>query len=388
MNSRHLPASRHPLSVAAASLLVLALTACSKPAEPEAPIRAVRTVVLKDAGGLIDREFSSEVKARTETRLSFRVAGKVTQRFAELGQTVKAGQTLAQLDATDLRLTQDAARAGLTAAQVQVAQAQADFKRYQDLRAQGFISQAELERHQTHLRAAEASMAQARAQLGVQGNQAAYGTLSATASGIITAVTVEPGQVVAPGEPVLTLAHDGARDVVFSVPEDMGAAVRPLVGKASAIKVRRWGTEKWVPATIREMAAAADPNSRTLLVKADVGPHPDFTLGQTATVALSVAPRVRDGVHVPLHALVEHQGRSSVWLLDPASMTVKQQDVVTSEVNGNMMHVAAGLKPGQEVVTAGVHVLMPGQKVRRLVEPGAVAAAPAGTSLPAAKAAP
>lgn len=388
MNSRHLPALRHPLSVAAASLLVLALTACSKPAEPEAPIRAVRTVVLKDAGGLIDREFSSEVKARTETRLSFRVAGKVTQRFAELGQTVKAGQTLAQLDATDLRLTQDAARAGLTAAQVQVAQAQADFKRYQDLRAQGFISQAELERHQTNLRAAEASMAQARAQLGVQGNQAAYGTLSATASGIITAVTVEPGQVVAPGEPVLTLAHDGARDVVFSVPEDMGAAVRPLVGKASAIKVRRWGTEKWVPATIREMAAAADPNSRTLLVKADVGPHPDFTLGQTATVALSVAPRVRDGVHVPLHALVEHQGRSSVWLLDPASMTVKQQDVVTSEVNGNMMHVAAGLKPGQEVVTAGVHVLMPGQKVRRLVEPGAVAAAPAGTSLPVAKAAP
>jgi RND family efflux transporter MFP subunit len=231
-------------------------------------------------------------------------------------------------------------------------------------------------------------MAQARAQLGVQGNQASYGTLSATASGIITAVTVEPGQVVAPGEPVLTLAHDGARDVVFSVPEDMGAAVRPLVGKVSAIKVRRWGTDKWIPATIREMAAAADPNSRTLLVKADVGPRPDFTLGQTATVALSVAPRVRDGVHVPLHALVERQGRSSVWLLDAASMTVKQQDVVTSEVNGNMMHVSAGLKPGQEVVTAGVHVLMQGQKVRRLVEPGAVAAAPAGTTLPAAKAAP
>jgi len=367
-----------------ASVSLLALGACSKPPEVETPVRAVRTLVLKDAGGLIDREFSGEVKARTETRLSFRVGGKVTQRLVDLGQPVRAGQALALLDATDLRLSQDAARAGLAAAQVQVNQAQADFKRFQDLRAQGFISQAELERHQTTLKAAEASAAQARAQLSVQGNQAAYSSLNATAAGVVTLVSVEPGQVVAPGEPVLTVAHDGPRDVVFAIPEDMGTAVRPLVGKMNAIKARRWGTDVWVPATIREMAAAADPASRTLLVKADVG-RADVSLGQTASVAISVAPRIQAGVHVPLQALVEQQGRSAVWVLDSASMTVKQQPVSTGEVNGNVVLVASGIKPGQEIVTAGVHVLTAGQKVRRLLDASAAtpAAATAAASKPA-----
>jgi multidrug efflux system membrane fusion protein len=383
MNSRHFPASSPRWALLIASVSLLALGACSKPPEVETPVRAVRTLVLKDAGGLIDREFSGEVKARTETRLSFRVGGKVTQRLVELGQPVRAGQALALLDATDLRLSQDAARAGLAAAQVQVNQAQADFKRFQDLRAQGFISQAELERHQTTLKAAEASAAQARAQLSVQGNQAAYSSLNSTAAGVVTLVSVEPGQVVNPGEPVLTVAHDGPRDVVFAIPEDMGNAVRPLVGKMNAIKARRWGTEVWVPATIREMAAAADPASRTLLVKADVG-RADVSLGQTASVAISVAPRIQAGVHVPLQALVEFQGRSAVWVLDSASMTVKQQPVSTGEVNGNVVLVASGIKPGQEIVTAGVHVLTSGQKVRRLLDASAAAAtATAAASKPA-----
>jgi multidrug efflux system membrane fusion protein len=374
MNSRHFPASSPRWALLIASVSLLTLSACSKPPEAEAPVRAVRTLVLKDAGGLIDREFSGEVKARTETRLSFRVGGKVMQRLVELGQPVRAGQALVLLDATDLRLSQDAARAGLAAAQVQVNQAQADFKRFQELRAQGFISQAELERHQTTLKAAEASAAQARAQLSVQGNQAAYSSLNATAAGVVTLVTVEPGQVVNPGEAVLTVAHDGPRDVVFAIPEDMGNAVRPLVGKMNAIKARRWGTEVWVPATIREMAAAADPASRTLLVKADVG-RADVSLGQTASVAISVAPRIQAGVHVPLQALVEFQGRSAVWVLDSASMTVKQQSVVTGDVNGNVVMVASGIKPGQEIVTAGVHVLTAGQKVRRLLDASAAASA-------------
>jgi multidrug efflux system membrane fusion protein len=152
----------------------------------------------------------------------------------------------------------------------------------------------------------------------------------------------------------------------------------------NAIKARRWGTEVWVPATIREMAAAADPASRTLLVKADVG-RADVSLGQTASVSISVAPRIQAGVHLPLQALVELQGRSAVWVLDGASMTVKQQPVVTGDVNGNVVLVASGIKPGQEIVTAGVHVLTAGQKVRRLLDASAVtpAAATAAASKPA-----
>ncbi len=350
-----------------ASLLVLlALAACDKAPPPAPTVRAVRTLVINEAGGTLSREFSGEVKARVESRLGFRVPGKLTQRPVALGQTVRAGQVLAQVDAADLRLTQEAARAALTAAQAQATQGQADLKRFQDLRNQGFISAAQLEHVQTSTKAAEAALAQARAQAAVQGNQASYGTLTADASGIITAVDAEPGMVVAAGQSVVTLAHDGPRDVVFAVPEDMGPAVRALVGKAGALKVRRWGTDQWVSATVREMAAAADSVTRTLLVKADVAGM-EASLGQTATVALSVPSKAPQGLHLPLHALVEHQGRSAVWVLAPDTMTVQPQPVRTAEVNGNTVLVAAGLKPGQEVVTAGVHVLVPGQKVKRLI---------------------
>ena len=367
--------SRQFLAFGGVASLLAVLAGCQPAKAPESPVRAVRTLVISDTGGALDREFSGDIRARTETRLSFRLPGKITARQVELGQSVRPGQTLAQIDATDLRLNQQASQAGLSAAEATAVQAAADLKRFQDLRAQGFISAAELDRHVTSNKNAQAQLTQARAQASVQGNQAAYGTLTATAAGVITSVDAEPGQVVSAGQPVVTLAQDGPRDVVFSVPEDMGPTVRPLVGKTGALKVRRWGSDQWAPATIREMAAATDPNTRTFLVKADVN-RLDAALGQTATVALAVPSRLQGGgVQLPLNALVEQGGKSAVWVLDPKSMTVARQPVVTAEVNGNIILVAAGLRPGQEVVTAGVHVLTQGQKVRRLQVSAAASAA-------------
>ncbi|HIV69928.1 MAG TPA: efflux RND transporter periplasmic adaptor subunit [Candidatus Aquabacterium excrementipullorum] len=367
--------SRQALAFGGVASLLVLLAGCQPAKAPEAPLRAVRTQVISETGGALDREFSGDIRARTESRLSFRVPGKITARQVDLGQSVRPGQTLAQIDATDLRLNQEAAKAGLSAAEATAVQAAADLKRFQDLRAQGFISAAELDRHVTSNKNAQAQLTQARAQANVQGNQAAYGTLTATAAGVITSVDAEPGQVVSAGQPVVTLAHDGPRDVVFSVPEDMGPTVRPLVGKTGALKVRRWGSDQWSPATIREMAAATDPTTRTFLVKADVN-RLDAALGQTATVALAVPSRLQGGgVQLPLNALVEQGGKSAVWVLDPKSMTVARQPVVTAEVNGNIILVAAGLRPGQEVVTAGVHVLTQGQKVRRLQVSAAASAA-------------
>lgn len=355
--------------------LLLALVACSKaPPAPE-PVRAVRTLVLSETGGVVDREFSAEIRARIESRLSFRVPGKVLRRQVELGQAVKPGQVLAQLDPQDLTLTQESARAGLAAAEATAAQAAADFKRFNELKSQGFISAAELDRHSTTLKSAEASLRQARAQAGVQGNQATYATLTANASGVITAVDAEPGQVVNAGTPVLTLAQDGPRDALFSVPEDMAPTMRALLNKAGAIKVRRWGTQEWLPAKIREVSAATDSVTRTFLVKADVG-QGAYELGQTATVALSTPVRFAGGLRVPLQALVELNGRSAVWVLDGANMTVKAQPVVTADVTGNIVIVANGLKAGQEIVTAGVHVLKSGQKVKRYQTALDLAAAP------------
>jgi RND family efflux transporter MFP subunit len=359
-----------PIALVAGAMLA----ACAKTEPAPEPVRAVRTMTVASDSAGATHVYAAEVKSRTESRLGFRVGGKVTQRHVNLGDSVKRGQVLAQIDGQDLRLGQDAARAALQAAQVNYEQAGADFKRFKDLRDQGFISAAELERRETVLKSAHAQAAQARAQAGVQGNQAGYASLVADAAGVITGVDAEPGTVVAPGTPVLRLAHDGPRDVVFSVPEDKIAEVRALAGKAGALKVKLWGNgSEVIAATVREIAAAADPVTRTFLIKADVG-NPAVRLGQTAAVAIET-PKLAGVTKLPLTAVMSQQGKTAVWLVDKATMTVKPQPIQVAGAEGNTVVVAAGLQPGQVVVTAGVHVLTPGLKVKFYGEPATVVAA-------------
>jgi RND family efflux transporter MFP subunit len=314
------------------------------------------------------REFAAEVRPRVESRLSFRVPGKVVERSAEVGQQVRVGQILARLDPQDLKLSQEAARAALSSAQAQLDVAETEFKRFVTLRDQGFISGAELERREASLKSARAAVEQARAQLNVQSNQSGYASLVADASGVITAVEAEPGMVVAAGTPVLRLAHDGPRDAWFSVPEDRVDALRALRGGKGQLTVRLWGGEArtW-PATVREVAAAADPATRTFLVKADLGPAP-VSLGQTATVVVP-GPSVSPALLLPLTALFEQGGKTQVWVLDRANMTVQLRAVQALAPQGNQVAIAAGLQPGETIVTAGVHTLSPGQKVTLYVEP-------------------
>ena len=356
-----------------ALVAVILLSACSRPEPAPEPVRAVRTVIVATESAQGVQEFAAEVRARTESRLGFRVGGKMTRRSVEIGQRVKVGQVLAELDPADLRLGVAAAAAATRAAQVNVDLAEADYRRYKDLRDQGFVSSAELERRETTLKAARAQLEQARAQAGVQGNQADYSVLKAPAAGVVTAVEAEPGTVLATGATVVRLAHDGPRDVVFSVPEDAVAAMGPLQGKSGALRVRIWGATETLPATVREVAAAADPATRTFLVKADLG-RAQVQLGQTATVLLEL-PRRNVAARLPLSALTQQQGSTSVWLVDPATMTVRLQPVAVAGAEGNTVLVATGVSPGQRVVTAGVHVLTPGQKVK-LYEPPVAAAAP------------
>jgi multidrug efflux system membrane fusion protein len=354
----------------AASVL---LAACAKKEPLPEPVRAVRTMTVSVGTASGSHEYAAEVRARTESRLGFRVGGKVVRRNANLGDSVKAGQVLAQLDAQDLRLGQDAAQAQLRAAQVSLDQASADFKRFKDLREQGFISAAELERRESSLKAAQEQLAQARAQAGVQGNQAGYATLVADASGVITAVEADPGTVVAPGTPVLRLAHDGPRDVVFSVPEDRIAALRSLAGRPGGVRVKVWGDEnRPIAAAVREIAASADPATRTFLVKADIGTAP-VRLGQTATAVVDT-PKVAGITKLPLAAVMQQEGKTAVWLVDPATMTVRAQPIEVAGAEGNAIVVTGGLQPGQIVVTAGVHVLTPGLKVKFYGEPASALA--------------
>ncbi|MDT7515216.1 efflux RND transporter periplasmic adaptor subunit [Rhodoferax mekongensis] len=371
--------SPHKLLLATPVLLsALLLTACSKPAPSEEPVRAVKLMSVGVGSIQSSLEFSADVRARVESRLGFRVGGKVVRRAVELGQTVKAGQVIAQLDPQDYKLAADAARAQVAAAQTNRDLAAADYKRYKELRDQNFISGAELERRDTALKAAQAQLEQAQAQLNNQGNQAGYTTLVADVSGVVTAVTAEVGQVVAAGTPVVQIAQDGPRDVVFSVPEDKVA----LIKQGSKVDVRVWASKTQVEGTVREVAASADPVTRTFTVKVALEAKDALPLGST----VSVSPKALDRsaaqvIKLPTSALLKAGEGSSVWVLDSATMTVKPQPVVVATADGNDAVITQGLTPGMQVVVAGVHVLSPGQKVSIYKEKGAVAPAP---SAPAA----
>ncbi|MEI6028534.1 MAG: efflux RND transporter periplasmic adaptor subunit [Betaproteobacteria bacterium] len=351
-----------------ATLAATLLAGCQPPPAAVEPVRAVRTWVVSTAPAQAQLEFAAEVRPRVESRLGFRVGGKLVERPVQVGQMVRQGQTLARLDPQDLQLGQEAARAALAAAQAQLDVADSEFKRFITLREQGFISGAELERREAGVKSARAAVEQARAQLRVQANQSNYSALVADTAGVITAVEAEPGMVVAPGATVVRLAHDGARDAWFNIPEDRVAALRALQGRSGLLQVRLWGadTRTW-PATVREIAAAADPTTRTFLVKADLGQAP-VALGQTATVVVpgAAAPAA---LILPLTALFEHQGKTQVWVLDRTSMAVQMRTVQPLAPQGNQIVIAGGLQPGETIVTAGVHTLSPGQKVTLYVEP-------------------
>src|SRR5688572_13696052 len=270
---------RYTLALALAASLTLA--ACTKTQAPLEPVRAVKVMTVGVETFKSGYEFAGEVRPRVESRLGFRVAGKIVKRQAELGQRVKAGEALAQLDSRDFQLAADAARAQVAAASTNRDLAAADFKRYSTLRDQNFISGAELERREASLKAAQAQFDQARAQLASQGNQASYTSLVADVSGVVTAVEAEPGQVVSAGTPVVRIAQDGPRDVVFSVPEDKVAAIKP----GSEVEVRVWASGTALAGKVREVAASADPVTRTYPIKVSLDAAATPALGSTVYVS-------------------------------------------------------------------------------------------------------
>ncbi len=343
----------------ALSVVLATLSACSREEAPPEPVRAVKVITVGAQGWQTDAVYAGEVRARVESRLGFRVGGKLTHRAVDAGQRVSAAQLLAAIDAQDYQLSAQAAQAQQVAAQTQRDVALADYKRYESLRAQGFISGAELERREASLKAAEATLVQARSQSQVQANQVGYARLQATTAGVVTALEAEVGQVLAAGQPVLRLAHDGPRDAVFNVPEQAVQTFR--VGMPMLAQLA--GSTELLKGRVREVGASADPVTRTFAVKLALDASERLPLGVTVNVQAPQQAATVQAMTLPTTALRQEGEGTAVWVLDEASMTVQPQKVTLGPVQAQQVVIASGLKPGQKVVVAGVHVLSPGQKV-------------------------
>ncbi len=354
---------KRALAVVIVIAVLAALAACGQQAQPPEVIRPVRTLVAGYGATDAANVYPGEVKPRIESRLGFRVGGKLIDRRVDVGQTVKAGEVLARLDAQDLALAQTAARAQLDAARTDLALAEADFARYRDLYAQNFIGKAELDRRQATLDGARAKHEQAQANYRSQANQAGYAVLVADAPGVVTAVEAEVGQVVAAGTVVVRIARSAAKEVAFSVPEDRIDALRG----ARRAQVTLWALPgRTYDARVREIAAAADPATRTYAVRLALQQDdPEVRLGMTAVVHLDLAG-AGEAMRLPLSALAEKDGKTFVWVVDEKTMTVNATPVVLAGPSGTEVVVAQGLTAGQRVVTAGANLLQPGQKVKLL----------------------
>ncbi len=352
-----------------AGLVGLALFAgCSRPAPPEEPVRAVKLVAVQPVADGPTQTYAADIRARVESRLGFRVGGKLLQRPAEVGQTVRAGQLLAVVDPQDYQSVAQAAEAQVAAARTQRDLAAADLQRFEGLRAQGFVSGAEIQRRQTTLAAAQAALDQAQAQAQVQGNQASYTRLLADADGVVVAVEAEPGQVVSAGVTIVRLARLGPRDAVLALPEDRVASVR--LGQPAQVAL--WADSAHLLAgKVREVAASADPLTRTFTVKVALPVEATAPLGATATVRLGSAaadrtqPPPSAAFRLPAAALWQQGSGSAVWVFDATAGVVRARTVSVASVDGSDAVVTQGLQAGDEVVAAGTHVLSDGQPVVR-----------------------
>jgi multidrug efflux system membrane fusion protein len=359
------PAMRLTSILAAVGLL----TACTNAAEPKTePVRPVRVLKVGESNGARAVEFAAEVRPRHEIRQSFRVGGKIVERLVEVGSTVRAGQPIARLDATDLALAAASARAQVASVETERNLAAADLKRYTELREKNFISQAEYERRRSTLEAADARLAASQAVFRQASNQAAYAVLTTESDGVITAIEAEAGQVVAAGQTVARLARRGEKEVAFAVPE----AQRPFIESAAAFEVslNALPGKTW-KARLRELSPAADPATRTYAVRAtltDTGREVELGMSARVTVvAGAAAPRIE----VPVAALFSRGEQPQVFLVDldaasGAEGTVRPQVVKTAGIVEERVTIASGLKTGDVVVAAGAALLRPGQRVRVL----------------------
>ena len=350
-------------ALAAASAL---LAACTGQPAPVAVVKPVFVTTVTQSAAGQTRTFTSVVRARVETELGFRTGGKVVERLVEVGDLVKAGQALARLDTADYQLAASAASDQVQAASVDAQQAASDEARLRRLLTDGSVGSADHERQKARADAAAARLDQARRQLELARNREGYATLVAPYSGVVTALRFERGQVVTEGQPVLSLARDGEREIVADLPEEWVGRARTLAAEATP-----WhDASSPLPLVLRELSPLASAQGRTFRVRyAAAAQSRDqvaaLPLGSTVQLKLSAPNAGPAATVLPVTALVKASGSAGVWVLDAKGSGLQFKPVQVVSMEDASVHVT-GLAPGSRVVSVGAQKLDAGITVRAI----------------------
>jgi RND family efflux transporter MFP subunit len=320
----------------------------------------VRSIVVERQPAGAPVTLTGEIRAETEVALAFRIDGRLLKRTAGVGAKLTAGELVAKLESHNEENALRAARANLTAALAVLTQNRNAFERQESLLASGFTTRANFDQAQQAYLSGKSRVDATEADQQVAQDRLDDTELRADAPGIVTEVGAEPGEVVRAGQAILRVARQDGRDAVFDVPSSLLQAARHdpeiTVYLADDPSVTAHGR-------VREIAVQADPTTRTFRVRVGLS-DPPASMRLGATVVGQARAGGAEVIRIPATALIESGGEPAVWLVDPKSQTVTQHVIAIASFGTSTVEIARGLAQGDVVVTAGVHALRPGQKVR------------------------
>ena len=347
----------------AASVALALLSACQREAETPAPeVRPVRTITIteREAGETIT--YTGRIEAETETSLAFRIAGRMIERKANVGDNIEPGQLIAELESQDELNALRSAQAAVAAAQAQLAQAKANFERQQTLLANRATSRAQYEQAVQEQETARTQVDIAKAQLKAAEDRVSYTRLVADSTGIVTATGARAGEVVQARQMILRVAHSDGRDAVFDVP---GQLLRSAPSDPQITVSLTDDPTVTARGLVREVAPQADPVTRTFQVKVGLtDPPAAMRLGATVIGRMQIDSTPT--IEIPATAITRVDQHPAVWIVDPSSHTVSLRKIDVLRFDQAHIAVSKGLDTGEIVVTAGVQALHSGQKVRLL----------------------
>ena len=344
--------------IIASIFAALLATGCKQETTAPEPVRPVLSILVEPARSS-DTAAAGTVEPRFKSDLGFRVLGRIIARPVDVGDSVYEGQTVAAIESTALELAVRAARAELSNSQAQLANASAAEARQRTLITTDTIAKQTLDNAVQARAGAEASVARAQANLTKALEQLGYAQLKSDFAGVVTAVGAEVGQVVSPGQSVVTVARPDIREAVIDIGPDFPVSLE--IGLPFTVSLQLLPTVH-VEGQIREIAPQADPVTRTHRVRIALNdPPPSFRLGATVTAKLSNDQS--SILRVPESAVLTKEDQNFVWVVDPTAHTVSLQKIDLSRDEGGL-RVTGGLEAGTRIVIAGVHSLEQGQQVR------------------------
>lgn len=312
------------------------------------------------------------VAARNLINLAFRASGQVTERKADVGQKVEAGDILARIDAVEQQAVLRSAQATLNAAQAQLVQATANYARQQALLKQGFTTRGQFGTAEENKQRAESALISAQSQMKNAQDMMSYTELRAPRSGVVTARNIEAGQLVQAAQTAFIIAADGERDAVFDVQEALAAHAEQIVGKSGTAALPQVSlslvSDPMVAATghVREIAPVVNATTGTVRIKVELDTPPAaMTLAAPVTGTLSL-PAVR-AVVLPWSTMTAQDGKPAVWVLDRETHSVTSVPIQVLDYEREKIIISDGLEDGQMVITRGGQMLGEGSVVDLLM---------------------